>query len=141
MKKSTILIVSLFYVISILAVGLYGVAVRAYDSKKYVESIEIYDPDDGATGLKKKTPNDSCDYYYNVSYVDGLNVRLEARVLPGDTTYKELTYLYDENSTVFNLSIENTTINIHFNKKGAARFTAESTDGNKVQTRVLVIAM
>lgn len=41
MNKSTIVIIFVIYVVSIIAIGFFGMAIKVYDKVKYVKSIEI----------------------------------------------------------------------------------------------------
>lgn len=142
MKKSTVLLVALIYVISFLIVGIFGISVRGYHNNVYVESIKITDPDNGAAGLVVKEPDlETEDYYFFVRYKTDLTVRVEARVLPDNTTFPEVNYSWDLEQGVFTLEkVDKIYAVVHFNKKGSARFVAESTDGEKVQSRILIIA-
>ena len=41
MRKSTIIVILIVYLVSIVAIGFFGMAVKVYDETKYVKSIEI----------------------------------------------------------------------------------------------------
>ncbi len=41
MKKSTIIVILIVYLVSIVAIGFFGMAVKVYDEVKYVKSIEM----------------------------------------------------------------------------------------------------
>lgn len=41
MSKSTIVIIFVIYVVSIIAIGFFGMAIKVYDKVKYIKSIEI----------------------------------------------------------------------------------------------------
>ena len=93
MKKSVILTILIIYILAIVVVGFIGIALRIYDEKKYVESIEclsekyvnepVYDQDtneliaDGYIPVKKKDNPD-------------LTVVIKCRALPADATNTKL---------------------------------------------------
>ena len=90
MKKSVILVIGIIYIAAIITVGFIGIALKVYDEKKYVESIECKsdnyieetDPD-----LKTKW-----DGYIEIKYnKDAENlVIIKCLANPSDATNKKL---------------------------------------------------
>ena len=113
MKKSTIIVLVIVYIVSFFLVGLLGQAVRAYDPVIYPESIVLVEPDGVATvQTNVKDPNDPSkvlyDYYYLVnSYQHGMSITLKATVKPDNTSFPNVSYVKDETNTTFNLTTKN----------------------------------
>ena len=114
MKKSTILLLLVVYILSFFVIGLLGNSVRSYDPVYEPESIELYEPD-GKTFLASEngpiTDSDGnvFDYWFvYAGYVPGSVVRIQAAVKPDNSTYPNVTFMKDAQNTSFTLdSYEN----------------------------------
>ena len=106
MKKSTILLLVVVYILSFFIIGLLGHSIRSYDPTILPESVELIDVDSRMTVYK-----DYREYnYYFVcrSYVEGTKVRLKASVKPDDTSYQDVRFFKDDSTTDFNLLTHDT---------------------------------
>ena len=108
MKKSTILLLVLVYVVAFFAIALFGHSIRGYNAVVEPESIELIDPDsqtirsidikDDDTGEKLY------DYYFLFkNYTSSSKMRIKAIVLPANTDYPNVVFSKDERNTSFNL--------------------------------------
>ena len=114
MRKSTILVLVIVYVLSFLAIGLLGQAVRAYNPTIYPESITITEVD----GIAKVTKDakGGYDYYFTVrNYKDGTALRLKAEVKPENTSYPDVDFIKDDTDTTFSLNTKTTDSSIEKN--------------------------
>ena len=94
MKKSVILTILIIYILAIVVVGFIGIALRIYDEKKYVESIECL-TENYVSGAVEGT---KCDGYIDVTYkknTDNLVV-IKCRALPADATNTKLKLSVDK---------------------------------------------
>ena len=69
MKKSTILLLVLVYIVSFFVIGLLGHSIRNYNPEVYPESIEIIDPDNRTIVSKDTTDPDTGELLYNYYFV------------------------------------------------------------------------
>ena len=114
MKKSTIIILEIVYVVAFFLIGLLGQAVRAYDPVIYPEAIELVEPNGIATVYKDyanpENPSEILFNYYFVvrPYEPDMTITLKAQVVPVDTTYPTVNFLKDESDISFDMdTIEN----------------------------------
>lgn len=154
MKKSTIIILAIVYIVSFFLIGLLGQAVRAYDPVVYPQSIKLYEPD-GITTLYENWEDEDhpgeilFDYYYVVnSYHEGMSVTLKAEVKPDNTSFPNVSFVKDESNSLFNLrtslddsSIENNFAVITLNNEPdpviTAKFTVSTqTPGSQIKLKV-----
>ena len=106
MKKSTILLLVIVYVVSFFIVGLLGHAIRNYDPTIEPESVEIVDTDNKTQMYKNRA---GYDYYFIYrGYKKNTEVRLKAIVKPDNTSYKEVSFFKDSEATDFNLQTHET---------------------------------
>lgn len=109
MKKSTILLLVVVYILSFFLIGLLGHSLRTYnDPEVYPESIELLDPDNKTElTLDVKDP-DTGELLYNYyflfrNYEPSMSVRIKAVVKPDNCTYPEVDFVKDADNTSFNL--------------------------------------
>ena len=145
MKKSTIFALVLVYIISFLAVGLFGIATKGYHEVIYVDSIKIDCPDLGDK-IKDKTDyrDENPTYKYVAQYEEGLIVRLKAEVYPVETSFPKIAVVYDTEASVgfYTITVvDDYYIHIEFEQIGRALFSVQSTDGKKLQVPVQVTAL
>jgi len=113
MKKSTILLLVLVYVVAFFAIALFGHSIRGYNAVVEPESIELVDPDN-QTNLKKdvKDPNTGeklYDYYFVFeNFKNTGKVRIKATVLPANTDYPNVVFTKDVQNISFNLLTHDT---------------------------------
>ena len=142
MKKSTILFVALVYIISFLIVGLFGIAVKGYHEVIYVDDIKITVPEQGIT-INDKTDYEAenIEYYFTTKYSAGLIVQLKAEVLPAETSFPDISVVYDTEQSAYTVNVvDGFYIHVAFNKKASCTFRVQSTDGNKLQVPVEILA-
>lgn len=119
MKKSTILLLVVVYVLSFFVIGLLGSSIKNYNPEIYPESIEVIDPDNKTTAYKDVRDRNGVllyDYYFVLrNYRNGDNVRLKAIVKPDKCTYPDVIFSKDESDTSFNLITSEKNPNIEQN--------------------------
>ena len=150
MKKSTILVVALVYIISFIVVGLFGLSMRAVDKIIYVDEIKISCPQMKEQGVEDNTNYDQViseenpyfTYRYRVGFKEGgTTVQLKAEVTPSNATYPNIKTSDVSGQTIFTVDIENIYyINIKFNEPGTAKFFVESTDGSNYRVAIQIRA-
>ena len=101
MKKSTILLLVIVYIVSFFVIGLLGHSIRNYNPEVYPESVEIIDPDNRTEMSKDTVDPDTGEllyHYYFVykNYKSGDSVRIKANI---KTNFALIT-LTDELETV-----------------------------------------
>ena len=151
MKKSTILILVIVYIVSFFLIGLLGQAVRAYDPVVYPESIELVEPDHTATVMRdvEDPGKPNYDYYFIVNpYREGMSITLKATVKPDNTSFPNVNFIRDASNTTFNLltsmddsSIETNFVVVTLNEAPSpyltARFTVSTqTPGTAIKLKV-----
>ena len=154
MKKSTILLLAIVYIVSFLLVWLLGQAVRAYDPVVYPTSIELVEPDGRAKLIENPSEETKkqFEYYYVVNpYHEGMSISMKATVKPDNTNFPNVSFIYDESNTSFNLrtkeddpSIENNyaviTLNVIPTSPLVVRFTVSTqTPGTNIKARVGIV--
>ena len=148
MKKSTILIVALIYIVSFIVVGFFGVAIRGYDKVNYVDYIELKVPEQGVeykdlTNYEVEPLHREYDYQMKFVNVegDGMLFILQAQVYPTNSTYKKIDLNYEQKDSFFTLEIQNDYyIHVHIKKKANIKFKVQSTDGKKLEVPVDILA-
>ena len=153
MKKTTIIVLAIVYIVSFFLVGLLGQAVRAYDPVVYPEAIVLTEPDGTAT-VKEDVKVDETvfDYWYVVNpYKEGMVFTLKAEVKPENTSFKDVSFIKDESNTTFNLithnddsRVEKNYVAITLNEKPspvttARFFVSTQTPGTNIKLRVGVV--
>lgn len=108
MKKSTILLLAVVYIVSFFIIGLLGHSIKTYNPEIYPESIEVIDPDNRTTVSKdvydSKTGELQYHYYFVLrNYRNGDSVRIKATVKPDKCSYSNVSYIKDASNTSFNL--------------------------------------
>ena len=140
MKKSTIFLIILVYIVSFVIVGLFGIQARGYNEIIYVESITLRAVDEELVQSRYKGDQ---NYTFVTYYEDNLVVKFKAEVLPANATNKKVklncettlaTFDEPDEDGFFNLSILN-------GGYGAIEFDVVSTDGKdlKVHAKLLVL--
>ena len=76
-----------------------------------------------------------------LDYKSCLKVEIKCRITPDNATHKKLEYIYDENSTIYKLTINSDgTATIEFLKGGVATIIIRSTDSKQTQIKIEVSA-
>ncbi|MCR5308619.1 MAG: hypothetical protein K6E21_00715 [Bacilli bacterium] len=139
MKKSTIFLIILVYIVSFIIVGLFGIQTRAYDEIIDVESISLK----VVSGpiVNEKYEEDRNLYTFYTYYDDDLTIQLKAEVLPANATNKAVKINQETKLAAFEV-VEDVFVNITVNEGGygAIEFDVVSTDGKdlEVHARLLV---
>lgn len=108
MKKSTILLLALVYIVSFFVIGLMGHSIRNYNPVYLPESIELIDPDNKTVISKDaKDPETGellYDYYFVfLGYEDGMYLRIKAVVKPDNCSYPDVSFVEDATNESYNL--------------------------------------
>ncbi len=132
MKKSVVMMIGIIYVLSVALVSFFGLQYKIYNEKVYVERIEILNSDikiDGDGGKYVTIrPNENGDRIY----------QLEWRVYPDNATNKAIDFIYDTQNT--NVTVDEATGVITFQKKGAIQIQIMATDGSGVSETIEIAA-
>ena len=108
MKKSTILLLVVVYILSFLLVGLLGHSLRNYNPTYYPEEIILEVTDEKTTIHRNQQ---GYDYYFtHRKYVPGSSVRIRAVVKPDNVSadYKAVDFFKDAGNTTFSLQTHET---------------------------------
>lgn len=119
MKKSTILLLVVVYILSFFVIGLLGASIKNYDPEIYPESVELVEPDGRTTLTINPTDPDTgeklYDYYFVYRNYSSGGVRIRAIVKPDNTTYPDVIFTKDEKNTNFTIEDSKTNKNIEKN--------------------------
>ena len=157
MKKSTILILVVVYVLAFFVVGLMGMQIRAHYQVNYVNEIKVTPFEE--SGLVESSPVQTetfgsqddpehlrivHEYNYKVKYVEGLIIKFHIEIVPDNSTLKEFKLSYPENSPcVFTHNEDSTVFVSDIVKYGSFKteflFTVEDNHMNGVKSTVKVI--
>ena len=139
MKKSTIFLIILVYIVSFIIVGLFGIQTRAYDEIIYVDSISLKVV--SGSIVSEKYEEERSLYTFSTYYDDDLTIQLKAEVLPANATNKAVKISQETELAAFEV-VEDVFVNITVNEGGygAIEFDVVSTDGRDltVHARLLV---
>jgi len=136
MKKSVIIMILIIYVASIVFIGFFGMKIASYNETLYVDHIECTNEEAVQyTGFKYVI----IDYATILEGDMNTNVfQLQWKVYPENATYRNVNFVYDENTTVGYITKIGTVV---FNKKGTITIYITSTDGQNIREIVKIVAM
>ena len=141
MKKSTIFLIILVYIVSFVIVGLFGIQARGYNEIIYVESITLRAVDEELVQSKYKPESQS--YTFMTYYEDNLVVKFKAEVLPANATNKKVKLSYDTEIATFDEPDEDGFFNASISNDGygAIEFDVVSTDGKdfKIHAKLMIL--
>ena len=157
MKKSTILILVVVYVIAFFIVGLMGMQIRSHYEVNYVNEIKVVPFEE--SGLVERSPTKTetygkeddpehlrivHEYNYRVDYHAGLVLKFNIQVIPDNTTFRDFKFTYPENSPCKFTKNEDSTIFVtdivkYGSFKTELQFTVEDNHMNGVKSTVKVI--
>lgn len=151
MKKSTIFLVAVVYIVSFIIVGFFGISIKGYFEDIYVEEIRITCPEQGVT-IRDATDYDDVDEAGHVRSYDfrtffenkegnGMEILLKAEVYPLNTSFKNVDVVYDEDQSSYKPRVEGSYIHVEIYKSSVSSFAVQSTDGKKYQVRVKIAAL
>ena len=139
MKKSTIFLLILVYIVSFIVVGLFGIQTRAYDEIIYVDSITLKTV--SGANVTERYDEERELYIFSTYYEDDLVIQLKAEVLPANSPYQAVKIRQDTELATFEV-VENVFINITICEGGygVIEFDVVSTDGKdlSVQAKLMV---
>lgn len=135
MKKSTILLLVVVYVISFFLIGLLGNAIRNYNPIIDPESIEIVDIDNKMTKYTDRVVTEEVDgvevktlynyWFVFKGYKHNDTVRLKANVKPDNCSYPDVLFYKDTTNQTFTITTNNEDGNI---EKGQALISLREED-------------
>ena len=158
MKKSTIFLVLMVYLVSFFVVGFLGIAVQSAYSMTYVQEILITAlPDQPALEFveDEKIKNEAIDeehvtythnYTYKFKYIKGTTLKFSVDIMPLESTYRDfelINMLKSDNLEVQPVTydvVDGNVVCVTYSKRRAAEFKIQSTDGNKTESTVKIIA-
>ena len=140
MKKSTIFLIILVYIVSFIIVGLFGIQTRAYDEIIDVDSISLKVVSGAVVSENYDEKNNL--YKMMAYYDDNLVIQLKAEVLPANATNKAVKISQDTELATFEV-VESVFINITVNEGGygAIEFDVVSTDGKDLTVHARLLVM
>lgn len=153
MKKSTILLLVVVYILSFFVIGLLGHSIRSYDPVIEPTGIELVDPNNATDVLRDvKNGNETFDYYFRYwNYKEGDTVTIKAIVKPDNTSYRDVSYIKDSQNTDFTITTNDTdssmddgygrfTLNIMPNPVVSASFLIRTTNpGTKITLKACIV--
>ncbi len=149
MKKSTILVLLLIYIVSFFVVGLIGVSIRSNYQVSYVSEIlitplegqVINEMEPGHTTKEISNPEDpdhiryEHSYNYETDYEPNLIVKFKVQVKPDNTTYNTFETIYSKSSLyLITVNEDNTVFIAVYDSYTNIELTFQSSDGNRLQT-------
>lgn len=138
MKKSVILIILAVYLLSIVAVGFFGMKVTVYDETIYVTNIEIYGVTvDGDDMVLKDDSGTGVDQYCVIAYEEGLVAFINYRATPDNASNRDVTLFTDKESTCATVNRNGT---VEFTAQGAVTVFIKATDGSGKINSVTIFA-
>ena len=142
MKKNVVLAIAVIYIIAVVAVGVFGISVRITDPIIYVEKVECVS--DGYKSYEGNPDKLAMGYdgYIMRAYSEGLEVVIHCTITPLEATNKDLEYIYDENSSTYDVFVNENdgTATVKFKRSGTAIITINAADGKGAGLRVEIIA-
>ena len=156
MKKSTILLLAVVYILAFFIIGLLGTATRSHDAVVDISSITLEDIDGKTTLTENATDpegNFLADYWFAYRGYTSLDtVRIRAVVKPDDSTYNVVEFVRDESNNDYNFktyetnpdTVEKNFVEISLKEIPdtplSVRFTVRSTNpGVKIEKIAIVI--
>lgn len=128
MKKSTILMLLIVFVVSVLVVGIFGMQSVPYEQILYVKEI-VPTSVTSMTGTSEglEIQSDENGYYVMLPYEEGLELLINYELKPADCTNKnvEVSIVYPAKNQPAELTERNT---ILFNRKGSIHLLYRATD-------------
>ena len=108
MKKSTILLLVIVYVVAFFAIALFGHSIRGYVVEVEPESIELIDPDEhtklSVDVMDEDTGEKIYDYYFLFkNYTSANKMRIKAIVSPANTDYPNVDFFKSGSNEAFDL--------------------------------------
>ncbi len=129
MKKSSVIIVLITFVLSVVLVGIFGMKMISYNTRIYVKSITPTEVTTSANipGVELGAGQEEGAYILVLPYFDDLIVRIDYEIDPADATEGavELTVPDPADQEVVRLE----GLNIHAQKAGSARLHYRAKDG------------
>lgn len=110
MKKSTILLVVVVYIVAFFVVGFFGIQVRSFYSVNYINEILVTPHEQTNVVLEKdervtqgdesdlKSYRVTHDYLYTVNYTAGMTLVFNVEIIPDNSSISEYQWDHDENS-------------------------------------------
>lgn len=109
MKKSTILLLVIVYIVAFFVVGLRGMELRSHYHVSYINEIQVIPfeeigmtlSQDIRTDLNEEETDETRkrfthEYKYRVNYADDLVLKFDVKILPSNTTINEFQFYMDE---------------------------------------------
>jgi len=111
MKKGVIIAIVIIYIVSIIAVGFLGGAVKSYYEKKYVETITCTTEGYVEYNAQKKTST-GCEGIINCTYDSNepIQLALTFEIKPSNADNKELKFIINDNNWVLSNQTSNTVV-------------------------------
>lgn len=133
MKKSTIFLLVLVYIVSFIIVGLFGIQVRAHDQIIYVDSITLRAVDEVNVHTIYDEENKIYKFWTYYPENENRKVQFVTEVLPANATNRDVQVILDS-PNVREVKVENDFIDIYLNEGGIGTidFSVVSTDGNNL---------
>ncbi len=136
MKKSSVIIVMITFVLSVVLVGIFGMKMISYNTRIYVKAINPTSVTTSAniSGVQLAGSMEENSYMLVLPYFDGLIVRIDYELDPADATEDtvELTVPDPADREV----VETQGLNIYAKREGSARLKYRAKDGGGAEIDV-----
>ena len=157
MKKSTILMLVVIYIVAFFVVGLLGVSIRSHYQVNYVEELLVKpleetqeilqeDVENGGHSVEEIKNEEDVDhirynrkYTYRTVYQADLVLKFKIQVMPENSTYNKFETEYTEKPNIFTVDVnDDSTVYIHVKKKGVINIKFLSTDANRTESDLYI---
>lgn len=139
MKKSTVLIVLITFVLSVVIVGIFGMRMMSYNTRIYVKELtptRVF-TSTGQNAELKKRENAENTYYFVVDYAEGLDIRIDYSINPADVTDKTVSAEITSAQTEGNPVAEFEESTLHVYRTGSVRLLYRAMDGSGQEFTVI----
>ncbi len=137
MKKSTVLIVLITFVLSVVLVGIFGMQMMSYDTKIYIDKIVPREVITSANipGVRiSESKEVAREYSVTLPYLEGLVVRIDFELTPADATQRTVELSVTSSNAENFARIEG--MNIAVLREGTIRLRYRATDGSETEITV-----
>lgn len=157
MKKSTILMLVVIYIVAFFVVGLLGVSIRSHYQVNYVEQLLIKpleetekilqeDVENGGHSVEEIKNEEDVDhvrynriYTYRTVYQADLVLKFKVQVMPENSTYNQFETAYTQKASLFTVDVnDDSTVYIHVKKRGVINIKFLSTDANRTESDLTI---
>lgn len=156
MRKSTVILIAVIYVVAVIAISFFGLKAKVYNEEIPVEYIECYNTEDSDKGIR------IADYekadgtiimrihveWSGVGQIvggegEGTFLQILARVMPDDATNNTVSYVYDKDNTCVSFYTDENTgketgLVFFLEADSMLEVTIVSNDGRNISLKIII---